>query len=174
MNPDMFFDDYMPFGGGSLWGAVARTIGQNKAEGVYASKRAEVSTQEYEQAKAELDTALADMLEGAAEGKDISASTVLVESLNMDTTELENKKDRALWDLHGAEDKQTEFFSYLKDMLYDMNNYGRYLSGYNGWEQEEDPNDSVGPTEQMAEVVMEAKESLDNLSETIDKLEAKS
>lgn len=173
MNPDLFMDEYMPYSGGSsLWGAVARMIGQNKAEGVYASKRAEVSAQEYEQAKAELDTALADMLEGAAEGKDISASTVLVESLNMDTTELENEKDRALWDLHGAEDKQTEFFSYLKDMLY-MGNYGHYLNGYNEWEQEEDPDDSVGPVEQMAEVVMEAKESLDNLSETIDKLEAK-
>lgn len=171
MNPDFFMDEYMPYSGGSLlWGAVARTIGQNKAEGIYASKRAEVSAQEYEQAKAELDTALADMLEGAAEGKDISASTVLVESLNMDTTELENEKDRALWDLHGAEDKQTEFFSYLKDMLYNM----RYFNEYNGWGQEEDSDDSVGPAEQMAEVVMGAKESFDNLSETIDKLEAKS
>lgn len=179
MNPDMFFDSYTPFGGGALWGAVARMMNQNKAEGVYIAQKATTSDQSYQKAQNELNTALADMLEASANDEDISTSIILVDSLNQDAVELEHERDNALWDLRGAEEKQTEFYSYLKDMMLEYNDWLNSARGLTHFENEQlvdpgvqDSGDSSEIGETLAEAVTETRENLDQLSDQIGKLEA--
>lgn len=179
MNPDYLIDDYMNMtysGGGSLWGAVSSMLGKNKDEGAYIAKKAEVSNKEYEQAKEELDLALADLLEDAANNQDISASTVLVESLNMDTTKFDNERKKALWDLHGIREEQVELIRFLTDSLSNSSYWSDALYSYSDnldWKtKNEFRKNSTEGMEKVAQAIIETQNNLNKLSKKLNKLEA--